>query len=243
MKIDRALIIRRLQVPISIKYAEMCADSCEENNLPYEFIDAVEFLSCDDAFKSVGTFRQEKYKNKDGHCNVHASHIKCWKRIIELGKACIILEHDSIVKGDVRKLDLEDKCIYTFGHRVENKNLYTPPSPASKFVEIKRSFGVHACGITPLTAQLLWENARDEGIFTGVDNLLMIKKQSGFPLFVCEPPQVVCWTRVSTIDISYSNKDSNFSTPRFASNKTNFKETFTEGWNKGLSKKSKYMLQ
>ena len=65
MKIDRALIIRRLQVPISIEYAEMCAASCEENNLPYEFIDAVEFLSCDEAFKSVGTFRQKKYVNKD----------------------------------------------------------------------------------------------------------------------------------------------------------------------------------
>ena len=233
MKIDRALIIRRLQVPISIKYAEMCAASCEENNLPYEFIDAVEFLSCDEAFKSVGTFRQKKYINKDGHCNVHASHIKCWKRIIELDKACIILEHDAIVKGDVTDVDISDNTITTFGHRVTSLDEYTPPSPAIGLVEIERSFGVHACGLTPTTANTLWQATKDKGIFTGVDNLLMIHKSSGLPLFVCEPPQVVCWTRVSTIEIEKGN---------FKSNTTNFIESITDGWLKGSNKNVKQII-
>ena len=228
MKIDRALIIRRLQVPISIEYAEMCANSCKDNNLPYEFINAVEFLSCDDAFKSVGTFRQKEYTNKDGHCNVHASHIKCWKRVIELNKACIILEHDTIIKGDVTNVDIPDNVITTFGHRVSELDEYTPPSPATKLVEIERSFGVHACGLTPTTAKTLLKATMDNGIFTGLDNLLMIHKSSGLPLYVCEPPQAVCWTRISTIEINKGE---------FASNSTNFKESFTPGWLKGYNKK------
>ena len=56
----------------------------------------------------------------------------------------------------------------------------------------------------------------------------MIHKSSGLPLYVCEPPQVVCWTRVSTIEIDKGN---------FYSNSTNFKESFTPGWLKGYSKR------
>ena len=37
-----------------MEYAQFCAESCEKYNLPYEFVDAVEFLECREAFKSVG---------------------------------------------------------------------------------------------------------------------------------------------------------------------------------------------
>ena len=61
----------------------------------------------------------------------------------------------------------------------------------------------------------------------------MIHKSSGLPLFVCEPPQVVCWTRVSTIEIEKGN---------FKSNTTNFNESFTDGWLKGSNKNVKQII-
>ena len=57
MKIDRALIIRRDGSEISQEYAEGCAKSCERHGLNYEFIRAVEFLECKEAFESVIAFK------------------------------------------------------------------------------------------------------------------------------------------------------------------------------------------
>ena len=242
MKIDRALIIRRLQVPLSIEYAQMCADSCEEHNLPYEFIDAVEFMSCEEAFESVGTFKHPDYEknsnHKDGindpHCNIHASHIKCWKRIVELDKPCIILEHDSIVKGDVRGIDIFDDTVTTFGHRVSMLDSYVPPSPAKELVKIKRAVGAHAYGITPKTAKDILDEIIINGVVQCVDQWLMMKTTSGLPLYVCEPPQVVCWPRVSTRNISQEEINTNITVEKYSSSYAIFRDSITPGWRKGI---------
>lgn len=230
MKIDRALIIRRLQNELSMEYAEGCAKSCEEHGLPYEFIDAVEDMECKQAFESVGAFKQAKYNNTMGNCCCHSSHIKCWKRIIELDKACIILEHDAVVKGDVTNIDIPDMAVVTFGHRVAELNKYKPVGPAQKLKQIPRAIGVHAAGITPKTAAWLWEDARDNGIGIGVDRWLMMQRKSGLPLYVCEPEQVVCWVRVSTSN--YQRSKQFLRKPRASIQ--NYKEAFSDFWEKGL---------
>jgi len=229
LKIDKALIIRRLQVPLSMEYAQICAESCEKYNLPYEFIDAVEFLNCKKAFQSVGTYKNGNYHIRDGNCCCHASHIKCWKRIIELNKACIILEHDAVVKGNVCNIDIPDMATVTFGHRVGSIDDYSPPEEAYKLVRIKRSLGVHACGLTPISAKWLWEHARDNGVKAEVDHLLMMRPPTLLPLYVCEPPQVVCWERVST---SKFTKDNHIDDRPNETIKV-FPESITEGWKKG----------
>lgn len=232
MKIDRALIIRRLKVPISMEYAEMCAKSCEKHDLPYEFIEAVEFLECGDAFKSVGAFKKPSYSNTMGNCCCHASHIKSWKRIVEVDKPCIILEHDAVVKGDVRSIDIPDMATVTFGHRVANLDDYTPPGKLEKLVSIPKSVGVHACALTPKTANWLWEDARTNGVAVGVDRWLMMQRASKLPLYVAEPPQVVCWARVSTSNLDRTLEFNK--TPR--SQVTNYRESLTPGWYGGLKK-------
>jgi len=123
-KIDRALIIRRQGVELSKQYAADCAKSCEKHNLPYEFIDAVEFLECEKAFESVGAKTSPTYKNTMGNCCCHASHIKCWKRIVEIDKPCIILEHDAIVKGDVRNIEIPDMDKWLMMRRASKLPLY-----------------------------------------------------------------------------------------------------------------------
>lgn len=240
VKIDRALIIRREQVALSMEYADMCAASCEKFGLPYEFMKAVEFLPCEEAFKSVGAKKSPTYTNTMGNCNCHSSHIKCWKRIIEIDKPCLILEHDAIVKGDPRTVDIPDMAVVTFGHRVAMLDEYEPPRPADKLVQINRSVGVHACALTPKTATWLWENARDKGVHVGVDRWLMMRRQSGLPLYVPDPPQVVCWARISTSNFRECDKE------KFAkedairrqhrSQVCNYKESYTEGWKEGCTK-------
>ena len=230
-KIDRALIIRRLGVELSQEYAKGCAESCEEHDLPYEFIDAVEFLSCEEAFTSVGAKKSPNYSNGNGHCCCHASHIKSWKRIIELDKPCLILEHDSIVRGDVRNIDLPELGITTFGHRVTHKNVYTPIKPAEEFLPIKRAIGTHAVGLTPQTAKWLWEDARDNGISVGIDKYLMMLRKCPLDLYVCSPEQVVCWTRGSTIGIQDKKSQGQHKIKMSASN---YKEAFSPYWLRGF---------
>lgn len=229
-KIDRALIIRRLKVPISMEYAQMCAESCEKNDLPYEFIEAVEFLECGEAFKSVGSFKHESYNNTMGNCCCHSSHIKSWKRIVEIDKPCIILEHDAIVKGDVRNIDIPDMAATTFGLRVANVDDYEPIGPIEKMIQIEKAVGVHACALTPNTAKWLYEDAINNGVAIGVDRWLMMKRASGLPLYISDPPQVVCWARVSTSNINRTLQYN--STPR--SQVINYRESITENWKKGL---------
>lgn len=233
MKIDRALIIRREQVQLSKDYAQVCIDSCIEHNLPYEIIEAVEFLSCDEAFASVGVKKSPAYSNTQGNCCCHSSHIKAWRRIVELDKPCIILEHDAVVKGNVKDIDIIDMAVNTFGHRVSSKDEYTPIDEARKMVQIPRSVGVHACALTPATAKWLIEHAEKNGIGIGIDRWLMMLRKSGLPLYVCEPPQVVCWVRTSTSN--FRKKDAEIEKPeRHKGQITNYPESLTDAWKQGL---------
>jgi hypothetical protein len=224
MKIDRALILRSTENETSLKYSEICAKTCETHNLPYEFIEGIYGLDCENAFKKVGAFKKPKYKNKDGHCCCHAAHIQCWQRIIEIDKPCIILEHDAYVLGDVRNIDIPNMAIVTFGHRVKNPNDYKPIKPAESLIKVERTMGVHACAMTPKTASWLVHDAKNNGIEIGNDAWLMGGK-SGLPLYVCEPPQVVCWVRNCTTNIKRGQGDLR-----------NVPESLSNSWKKGLQK-------
>lgn len=232
MKIDRALIIRRLNHSVSMDYAEGCAKSCEEHGLKYEFIDAVENLSCEDSYKAVGAKTVNGYTNSTGNCGCHASHIKCWKRITEIGKPCIILEHDAIIKGDVTNIEIPDMAVVTFGHRVRHPDEYAPPSEIQELIQIPRAIGVHACGLSPVTAQWLYDDAINNGVVIGVDRWLMMQRKSGLPLYVTEPPQVVCWVRASTTN--YENTK-HYHT-KIRPSVQNYNEALTPGWYKGIRK-------
>lgn len=205
-KIDRALIIRRRKVDLSMEYAEYCAKSCEKFNLPYEFVDGIEFMTSDDAFKAVGVWKQADYIGTTGHNNCHASHIKAWRRIVEIGRPCLILEHDAVIKGNVRNIEIPDMAVVTFGFRVGLEEMYNPIGSIQKLVELPRTIGVHACGLTPITARWLVEEAEQNGVGCNLDYWLMIEKRSGLPLYATEPPQVICWPRMTTREWTDENK-------------------------------------
>lgn len=197
MKVDRALIIRRLRVPESMEYAQMCADGCKKYGIPYEFIDGIEFMSSEDAMSAVGVWLHPNQKRVSvGNNNCHASHIKCWRRIIEIDKPCVIFEHDVIVKGNVCNVDVIDMAINIFGHRINDESKYNPVGPIAAMVRIPQSIGGHAYALTPTTAKWFIADAETNGVNTNVDELINLK--CGLPLYITEPPQVVCWPRIST---------------------------------------------
>lgn len=230
MKIDRALIIRRLRVPESMEYAKQCADSCDKYGVPYEFIDGIEFMSSEDAMKAVGVWLHPnniKKKVSQGNNNCHASHIKVWRRIVELDKACVLFEHDIIVKGNVCNVDIIDMAINIFGHKIQNESYYNPPGPITNMVKISKSVGGHAYALTPKTAKWFIDDAETNGVNINVDEL--INSTCGLPLYVTEPPQVVCWPRVSTREwIDPKNKRT------FLGTTTIFSESSTPGWVSGF---------
>lgn len=206
--IKKALIIRRDGVEISKEYAQIAADSCSKHNLDYEFIKAVEFLPSKDAIESVGLKYNCNIKHNTYACCT-ASHIIAFKRIIELNETCLILEHDALVLGDVKNVEIPDDAVVTFGFRVGSPTDYIPPGPATKVTKIENTTGTHAYAVTPTTAKTILNKLETNGVTCDIDQFLMIGRNyslnattpplSGLPLYVCDPPQVVCWVRESTI--------------------------------------------
>lgn len=207
MKIDRALIIRRKKVDLSIEYAQVCAESCEKHSVPYEFIDGIEFMSSEDAMKEVGVWlhpNNVKKRVSVGNNNCHASHIKAWRRIVEIGKPCVIFEHDMIVKGNICNIDIIDNAINIFGLRVGHEAMYEPIGPIKEMKQIPVSTGGHAYALTPATAQWFINDAENNGVDINVDEL--INSTCKLPLYLANPPQAVCWPRMSTREWQIDNK-------------------------------------
>ena len=206
--IKKALIIRRDGVEISKEYAQVTAESCEKHGLEYEFLKAVEFLSSKDAIESVGMKYKYQAKHSSQACCT-ASHIQAFRRVIEINEPCLILEHDALVLGNVKDVEIPDNAVVTFGFRVGKPNEYLPSEPATKVTKIENSTGTHAYAITPTTAKTLLNKMKIEGVTCDIDKFLMIGESyrlnaktpplSGLPLYVCDPPQAVCWVRESTM--------------------------------------------
>lgn len=228
MKITRALILRIKNNDISETYSAQCADSCLKYGLNVEFIDCVYDMTCEDAYESLGVTMNPAYTNTDELCCCHCSHLLAWKRIVEVNEPCLILEHDAVVKGNVSLIDIPDNAIITFGFRIQNLNDYNPVSPIKSLVEIKRSIGGHAYTMTPSTAADVLNEAEMKGVSMGLDRFLMIDRGCKYPLYVAEPPQVVCWSRESLMT----------GRPQTA---FNYEESMTPGWRAGFSGEYKFL--
>lgn len=238
-KIQKALIIRLSEEDISMEYSQMCAETCERYGIDYEFVEGIYSKnyvpdgqhkkrivdSFEQPFKDVGSFIRGNYRNTIGNICCHATAIKCWKRIIDLDIPCIILEHDSLIVGSgIKNLELQDMAIVTFGHRVKNHDDYSPIHENCSLVKVSKSIGGHAYGMTPKTAKFLYEDAVNNGIYVGSDRLLFMERKSGLPLYVCDPPQAVCWVREST----------NIENRR---DLVNYEEALTDSWYEGLKER------
>jgi len=232
MKVDRAIIIRREKDHeagrLSREYAQQCADSCDRFELPWEYLTAVEDLPQKEAYASVGVTKV-MFKPNQGNSNCHSSHIKAWKRIVEIGRCCVIFEHDAILKSSLKELDIPDRTVVTLGNRILDESKYNPIGPPVDLVKIGRSIGGHSYALTPASARYLYDNAASEGVAMGVDNWLFMKNKCGLPLYIADPPPAVCWDRPSTMP---ERKGRTY-------NARNFPDTLTEKWKRGLKNATK----
>ena len=228
MNIEKALIIRRVSIPTSMEYAQYCADSCKEFGLDFEYIDGIENVSRENAYSSVGVEADPSLKNSQGHDCCTASHIKAWRRIIELDSACLIFEHDSVLKGSISGINIDDASVVILGHRIVDHNLYTPETPFQELLEVDKAIGTHAYAITPNTASALVADFEVNKVRHNLDHYLMFYKHSGLPLFVVEPPQAVCWPRMASRE---STPDNLFD---FIGSTWTVTSSLKPGWYKGL---------
>lgn len=209
--VDRALVIRREKNKRSVDYANVCVDSLDRCNMRHEFISAVENLDAADAASSVGIKMPKKsggQKNtifdhpecfEQGNACCTASHIKAWKRVIEIGKPCAILEHDAVVVRNFRNVKIEDNYLFFLGVRLRDPRLYRPVSRPRGIMQIAQAIGTHAYAISPATAKTLLGLYEKHGFMWGVDHFLFMNNECKLPVVAMDPYPAMCWSRESTM--------------------------------------------
>ena len=213
--VDRALIIRRRGNQISEKYAQDCVNSLERNNTPFEFIDAIQNVGPEAAAQAVGLeFNYDVFENSkliENSVHTHqeclemgnfcctASHVKSWRRIVEIGKPCAVLEHDAVVMRNFRNFDVIDNALIHLGPRMRDLKTYIPRSRVRKLIQIPQAIGTHAYVITPKTAEILITKLEINGLVYGVDHYMFISNASKIPIYAADPPPAVCYSRESTM--------------------------------------------
>lgn len=210
--VDTCLIIRREKNVRSMEYAKICADSIEKCNMKHEYVKAVENMEPNDAAASVGmkidwelagslsnTIVEHKECLEMGNICCTASHIKAFRRVIEIGKPCAILEHDAYVMRNFRNFEVPDDHVIFLGPRMRDLRTYIPKSRVRRLIQIPQAIGTHAYVITPKTAEKMVKHLEDVGMIYGIDHYLFFSSESKLPIVAADPYPAICWSRESTM--------------------------------------------
>lgn len=203
-KIRHAYIIY-VDKPQSIQYANECAKSCEEHNMPYTLWRGVERF--DKEFLESETGLTWTYLSNSGDCGCTASHLKLWKIIAEQPHACCVFEHDAILKHSIYDFEIPDNKLVMLGYRVLKASDYEHPGGEATFMDINKFEGTHGYAITPGMAKHMVHKMKYDyttsfgGVNTTIDGILSIHDNLGIARCVMDPPPIVCvvGNRISTI--------------------------------------------
>jgi hypothetical protein len=111
--------------------------------------------------------------------------------IIESGEPGIVLEHDTIIKGNI-DVEVNDGEIIHFGPRIINIDDYQyPDTDEQKLIPIEKWEGVHAYGITPGTAQQLLDHLAEHGYMDTMDPMLAFRNTFDLKMYTVDPPPIV----------------------------------------------------
>jgi len=195
----------------SKEWVSTCAESCEKYNLDYEILQGIEKKDYKTALETAGSFPVKGFKIKNTWGCVLSSHILAWKRVIEVNKTTLIMEHDAIIKSpDIHKVDVPDLSIVHMGKKTiknefldkEKRRYEKQPYPYKGLYKKFCSRGAHAYSITPGSAKYLYEKITSEGANMGIDDWIAQRHRStncGLPLYQPDPPSLVIgWVRGST---------------------------------------------
>lgn len=202
---SRAYILRTTDAR-SIEYADMCATSCKEIGLAYEYVNGFEGLAQNDLWHRLPMNITVRHSMKDSAACATASHLMIWKKIVERKETAIILEHDALMLQPVN-IPIPDDQIVALGYKYENAHDYdfrTAGAPTS-VVPARRHSGAHAYALTWRTAEKLLAEVERRGILNAIDNFYFMRindpgdTETEMPLSLMLPTPAICWLRESTI--------------------------------------------
>lgn len=209
MQSQKAYILR-IDTDLSKQYANVCAKTCSQNRLKYEFVEGFQDMYARLAWLETGVKMSfdEEYANREGKISkgdlASAGHALIWKKIAaQKEDVGIVLEHDAVMLHEVN-INIPDGAICVLGYKLEDpkRYLHMMAGPPDGLVDIQGHEGAHAYAITKKTAQMLVDEIEVKGRPLGcIDNAYFIRAQrkSRIPLKLVVPTPAIGWIRESTI--------------------------------------------
>lgn len=191
-----------IDTPQSIQYMNECVESIQKfSDLEPVPVLGETGLTYESVCESYG-FRKHPWRTDksledfpgafDVIASVDASHFKIWKMIIASGEPGIILEHKAIVKGPVSDIEINDYEIVHYGPRIQNVDDYNYPEAIKQTkIRVESWEGVHAYGLTPRTAEYLFECLYKKGYSDSTDPMLAFRNIYDLKLTTIDPPPIV----------------------------------------------------
>ena len=202
----KAYILRAATIEKSVEYAKMCAESCDNVGLQWEYVDGKEGKTPDELWGEGNDFGISNYL-KDMHlesANCTHGHFMIWKKIAENNECAIIMEHDAIMLHPLT-VEIPDNKITVLGYKLKDYTRYDykTAGPTKRFVEIKTHRGAHAYAITANTARLLLMELKFTGVPVCIDTKyfrrLDPKYVSSIEMTLADPSTAIGWIRYSTV--------------------------------------------
>lgn len=213
MKPTKAYILR-IDNPVSIEYANVCAESCDRIGLPYEFFDGYTNISQQELWAQIPINMQIHHWMDPNAACATAGHFMIWKKIAENKECAIILEHDALMLHSVT-LDIPDNLIVALGYKLYQAHRYdyVTAGPATQINSVSHHAGAHAYAITYKTAELLLNELETGGVREAIDNMYFMRDVivSKVPLAIADPTPAIGWLRKSTIWASSAEMNYSFS--------------------------------
>lgn len=194
--IEKAYILY-IDEPKSIEWAQECAKSCEEHDVPYELFKGFKGLSIDELTYKTGWVcgrpgLEENDKQYVREYNAALGHIKIWEKIAAGDEPCAILEHDAIVKKNFTHLEMHGDVMF-LGPRVNSRNDYEFPHHLTTSYDPTRRFeGLHAYVLSPLTARFLLDKVKEMRRILPSEAMLSVRNPFDMDLRAVDPAYVVC---------------------------------------------------
>jgi len=199
--------ILRINNPVSIEYAEQCAESCDRVGLAWEYFQGYQDITPQELWSNfpIPGILVNFNMNSAAACAT-ASHFLIWKKIVENQECAVILEHDSLMLHPIN-IKIPDNLIVSLGYKFVDYKKYDYQSAGipNKIVNIRRFSGAHAYTITYKTAEILLKEIKDQGVHRAIDNFYFMRinqpedTESCVPLSIMMPTPAICWIRQSTI--------------------------------------------
>jgi GR25 family glycosyltransferase involved in LPS biosynthesis len=203
--------ILKIDSDISNEYAKICADSCDDVGLRWEYFNGYQNQSGKSVFASLGihcvhpepyAFIANPTPAQKAACTT-AGHFAIWKAISEgPDEAVVILEHDAIMLHPVT-VDVPDDRIVVLGYKVLDPTGYDHKTAGmpKELIEIQGHEGAHAYAITRVMAKKLLKELQEQGIRSAIDNdyFIVNQRRTKYQLCIASPTPALGWLRESTI--------------------------------------------